>query len=262
MSTVRKKPLIIGLGVAQIIISIILIPIGASSYYQLALVGMFGGVWILVPGILCVCSGVFPTNKLLVGVNLGFTVITLIGSAAGIFFSALWIDWVKDRLRWITDAEDIMYTRKVIKVYTVILVFMIVEIIVSFAVSILSCRGNCGCCTDDCCAPGVCDSSMQEAAVVQPAPNFQYAQVGQSNQQVAFQGQPMYYHAQNQQVVMQPMNTQGQPGTPMMNTRPQIPTSYMQQPTSQANPPHVSNTTVPNTRFAQTPSDDPPPYSP
>ena len=100
----------------------------------------------------------------------------------------------------------------------------------------------------------------------------------------------MYYHAPNQQVVMQPMNTQGQPGTPMMNTRPQIPTSYMQQPISQANPVHasyntaqttqsaqenptnVSNTTVPNTRsvaqtnlpcgFAQTPSDDPPPYSP
>ena len=98
----------------------------------------------------------------------------------------------------------------------------------------------------------------------------------------------MYYHAPNQQVVMQPMNTQGQPGTPMMNTRPQIPTSYMQQPISQANPvhasyntaqttqsaqanpPNVSNTTVPNTRsqtsipcgFAQTPSDDPPPYSP
>ena len=100
----------------------------------------------------------------------------------------------------------------------------------------------------------------------------------------------MYYHAPNQQVVMQPMNTQGQPGTPMMNTRPQIPTSYMQQPISQANPvhasyntaqttqsaqanpPNISNTTVPNTQSvaqasfpsesSQTISELPPPYSP
>ena len=61
----------------------------------------------------------------------------------------------------------------------------------------------------------------------------------------------MYYHAPIQQVVMQPMTLQGQPGTQMMMIGPQIPTSYLQQPISQAKPMHASYNTAQTTQSAQ-----------
>ena len=49
----------------------------------------------------------------------------------------------------------------------------------------------------------------------------------------------MYHHTPNQQVVVQRMAMQGQPGTQSIG--PQIPTSDMQQPVPQSNPVHESD---------------------
>ena len=55
-----------------------------------------------------------------------------------------------------------MYGRKLIKMCTSILVFMILEFIVSLAVSIFLCRGSCGGCrSGDCCSAECCDPSLQ-----------------------------------------------------------------------------------------------------
>ena len=51
-------------------------------------------------------------------------------------------------------------------------------------------------------------------------------------------------------MMMQPMAMQGQPGTQMMMTRPQIPTSNLQQQAAQANALHASHTTVENSQQA------------
>ena len=76
----------------QIIISIILISIGASYLNDWTTFGFFAGFWFLITGIICVCSGVFFTNKILLGVNLGYTVLTVIGSAVLIMIYSILID--------------------------------------------------------------------------------------------------------------------------------------------------------------------------
>ena len=76
------------LGVAQIILSIIFFAIGGiaaddSGTDEYAPVALIAGGWLLITGILGVCSGFFFANKLLVGVYLSFNIIAMIGGAIG-----------------------------------------------------------------------------------------------------------------------------------------------------------------------------------
>ena len=82
-------------------------------------------------------------------------------------------------------------------------------------------------------------TTILESSIAQPETNIQYAQFIQPNQPAVFPWQPIYHSAANQQMIIQQMTMQGQPGALTMMTRPQMTTGYMQQPVAQFNSPYA-----------------------
>ena len=102
--------------------------------------------------------------------------------------------------------------------------------------------------------------TVQYIQTSQPNQYTQYIQTSQPNQPIASQGQPMYYPAPGQPMMMQPvamysqpMPMQGQPGAQMTMAGQPMAAGYMQQPGSQTN---VAYSADPSFQ-----KDAPPPYA-
>ena len=79
------------LGVVQILLSISLIVFGGVAREGVEPITLITGGWILITGVLGVCSGVFFAKKCLVGVYLSFSIISLLG---GVIWTVMYLNFV------------------------------------------------------------------------------------------------------------------------------------------------------------------------
>jgi len=164
-----------GLGITQIILGSLTILFGiaaaASLHYWVGNVGfgIWGGIWILIGGILGVMSAGNPTNSNLNGTNMAFAIVSCVICSLHFIFYCIAITYFRHYYSYCSYWTCSYRSNSTgVALYVILLLLVIAEFVAALSAAIYCCKSN-----------NCCQSGTQGTVVFQPA------------QQVVFQPAPV-----------------------------------------------------------------------